>query len=232
MSFFRKRVFYNNAPSYKRETRSVKCRGAYLVATLGNNVHHRSEVSNEPSISPCSRRRRAWQRSRTPNKRVDSGNIEGRQKKRIESDRRLSLNQETIKSSRNRAARLTSETESDMRRDQKKTLVNKYIVDLTCVYYFLIKRKKLFGQSSTYCLVTCSISTPMCPRVVNAPSLLWDVISFLISCSNRTSFSNDILYRHSLWTSFLIIHSREKCLVEQTAFRNFHRCDSAIRSGL
>ena len=126
------------------------------------------------------------------------GILSGDKKERIESDRRLSLNQETIKSSRNRAARLTSETESDTRRDQKKTLVNKYIVDLTCVYYFLIKRKKLFGQSSTYCLVTCSISTPMCPRVVNAPSLLWDVISFLISCSNRTSFSNDILYRHSL----------------------------------
>ena len=126
------------------------------------------------------------------------GILSGDKKERIESDRRLSLNQETIKSSRNRAARLTSETESDTRRDQKKTLVNKYIADLTCVYYFLIKRKKLFGQSSTYCLVTCSISTPMCPRVVNAPSLLWDVISFLISCSNRTSFSNDILYRHSL----------------------------------
>ena len=30
MSFFRKRVFYNNAPSQKRESKSVKCRGVYL----------------------------------------------------------------------------------------------------------------------------------------------------------------------------------------------------------
>ena len=48
-------------------------------------------------------------------------------KKRIESDRQLRLNQEAIKSSCNRAAKLTSETESDTRRDRKKTLVNKLI---------------------------------------------------------------------------------------------------------
>ena len=33
VSFFRKRVFYNSAPSYKRETKSVKCRGVYLNET-------------------------------------------------------------------------------------------------------------------------------------------------------------------------------------------------------
>ena len=30
MFLFCKRVFYNNAPSYKRETKSVKCRGVYF----------------------------------------------------------------------------------------------------------------------------------------------------------------------------------------------------------
>ena len=58
------------------------------------------------------------------------GILRGDKKKRIESDRQLGSNQEAIKSSRYRAARLTSEVESDTRRDQKKALVNKYIVDL------------------------------------------------------------------------------------------------------
>ena len=31
--FFRKRVFCNGAPSYKRETKSVKCRGVYVNRT-------------------------------------------------------------------------------------------------------------------------------------------------------------------------------------------------------
>ena len=39
------------------------------------------QYPNGPSAE-WSRRRRAWQRSRTPNKRVDSGNIEGRQKEK------------------------------------------------------------------------------------------------------------------------------------------------------
>ena len=30
VSFFRRRVFYNCAPSYERGTKSVKCRGVYL----------------------------------------------------------------------------------------------------------------------------------------------------------------------------------------------------------
>ena len=33
-------------------------------------------------FAECSRRRRAWQRSWTPNKRVDSGDVEGRQKEK------------------------------------------------------------------------------------------------------------------------------------------------------
>ena len=33
VSLFRKHVFYNSAPSYKRETKSVKCRGVYLKRT-------------------------------------------------------------------------------------------------------------------------------------------------------------------------------------------------------
>ena len=33
VSFFRKRVFYSSAPSYKRETKSVKCRGVNLNRT-------------------------------------------------------------------------------------------------------------------------------------------------------------------------------------------------------
>ena len=33
VSFFRKRVFYNNTPSYKHETKSVKCRCVYLNRT-------------------------------------------------------------------------------------------------------------------------------------------------------------------------------------------------------
>ena len=33
VSFFRKRVLYNNAPSYERETKSVKCHGVYLNIT-------------------------------------------------------------------------------------------------------------------------------------------------------------------------------------------------------
>ena len=57
-----------------------------LVAALGNNIYRRSEVPNEPSISQRSfcrmSRRRAWQRLRTPNKHVDSGDIEGRQKEK------------------------------------------------------------------------------------------------------------------------------------------------------
>ena len=65
-----------------------------------------------------------------------AGISRGDKKKRIESDRRLSLNQEAIKWSRNRAARLASESESDTRRDQKKTLVNKYIVDLNTEWLF------------------------------------------------------------------------------------------------
>ena len=56
--------------------------------------------------------------------------LRGDKKKRIESDRQSSLNQEAIRSNCNRAVRRTSETESDTRRDQKKTLFNKYIVDL------------------------------------------------------------------------------------------------------
>ena len=58
------------------------------------------------------------------------GILRGDKKKRVESDRQSSLNQKAKKSSCNRATRLTSETESDTRRDQKKTLVNKDIVDL------------------------------------------------------------------------------------------------------
>ena len=51
------------------------------MAALGNNIFRRSKVPNEPSISLRSfrrlKRRRAWQRSRTPNKQhVDSENIE------------------------------------------------------------------------------------------------------------------------------------------------------------
>ena len=38
------------------------------------------ECPNGPSAE-CSRRSRAWQRSRTPNKHVDNGEIEGEQKK-------------------------------------------------------------------------------------------------------------------------------------------------------
>ena len=64
------------------------------------------------------------------------GILRGDKKKRIESDRQLGSNQETIKSSCNWTARLTSETESDTRRDQKKTLVNKYIVDLNTEWLF------------------------------------------------------------------------------------------------
>lgn len=45
--------------------------------------------------------------------------------KRIESARQLGLDQEEIKSSCNRAMKLTSEIVSDTRRDQKKMLVNK-----------------------------------------------------------------------------------------------------------
>ena len=33
MSFFHKRVFCNNEPSYKRETKSVKCRGVHINRT-------------------------------------------------------------------------------------------------------------------------------------------------------------------------------------------------------
>ena len=39
------------------------------------------QYPNGPSAE-CSRRRRVWQRSRTPNKRVNSGDIEGREKER------------------------------------------------------------------------------------------------------------------------------------------------------
>ena len=49
---------------------------------------------------------------------------------RIECDRQSSLNQEVKKSRCNRVVRLTSETVSDTQRDRKKTLVNKYVVDL------------------------------------------------------------------------------------------------------
>ena len=37
MPFFRKRVFYNSAPSYKRETKSMKCRGVYLNRIIRQN---------------------------------------------------------------------------------------------------------------------------------------------------------------------------------------------------
>ena len=40
-----------------------------------------SQYPNGPFVE-CSRRKRAWQRWRTPNKRVDSGDIEGRRKER------------------------------------------------------------------------------------------------------------------------------------------------------
>ena len=45
------------------------------------------------------------------------GILRGDKKKRIESDRQLGSSQEAIKSSCNRAARLTSETESDTKED-------------------------------------------------------------------------------------------------------------------
>ena len=85
----------------------------------------------------CSRKRRAWQRWRTPHKRADSGDIEGRQKEknRIRSIVRFELGSDKVVGC-NRTARLTSETESDTRRDQKKTLVNKYIVDLNSEWLF------------------------------------------------------------------------------------------------
>ena len=38
MSSFRKRVFYNNTPSYKRETKFVKCHGVCLNRTHGSYV--------------------------------------------------------------------------------------------------------------------------------------------------------------------------------------------------
>ena len=55
------------------------------LATLP--IYHRSELPNESSISYRSFRRMfekkaAWQRSWTSNKRVDSGDIEGRQKEK------------------------------------------------------------------------------------------------------------------------------------------------------
>ena len=45
MSFFRKRVFYNSVPSYKFETKSVKCHGVYLNRTKWirrNNIKQRT----------------------------------------------------------------------------------------------------------------------------------------------------------------------------------------------
>ena len=54
------------------------------------------QYPNGPSVE-CSRRRRAWQRSRTPNKRVDSGDIERRQKEknRIRSTVKFELRNDT-----------------------------------------------------------------------------------------------------------------------------------------
>ena len=57
-------------------------------------------------------------------------NHQYQKKIRIECDRQSSLNQEVKKSRCNRVVRLTSETVSDTQRDRKKTLVNKYVVDL------------------------------------------------------------------------------------------------------
>ena len=68
-----------------------------------------------------SRRRCAWQRWRTPNKRVDSGDGYWGTTKRKELNPidSFSSNGEAIRSKCNRAVRLTSETDSDTRRSKE-----------------------------------------------------------------------------------------------------------------
>ena len=103
------------------------------MAAFGNNAYRRREVPNELNIPkmlpPNFREESVCGNGRLTNEwivRILRGDI----KIRIESDRQSSLNQEVKKSRCNRAARLASETVSDTRRERKKTLVNKYIVDL------------------------------------------------------------------------------------------------------